>query len=128
MQNCGMPPPPFCNLGKRFENTNKRRRLFLGVLPNFGPKTGLNLSEGLFFVCFALHLTFDRKNGLIVDVKIFIQDFLILRFSESPAPPFSKILRTLLATTCYLSGHGQPLKGGESSSQFQWFTIAKIEL
>ena len=82
------PPPPPCNLGKRFENTNSRRKFFWGSSPNFGPKTGLNLSEDLFlFVCYALHLTFDRKNGLIVDVKIFIQDFLILRFSESPAPP-----------------------------------------
>ena len=43
-----------------------------------------------FFVCFALHLIFDRKNWLIMDVKIFIQDFLYLGFSESPGPPFPK--------------------------------------
>ena len=40
-----------------------------------------------FFFSFGLHVTLDRKNELILGVKIFILDFLILKFSESPGPP-----------------------------------------
>ena len=66
---------------------------------------------------------------MIVDVKILIQDFLILRFSKSPGFPFQNpAYATGYHLLGYLSAHGQPLKGSESSSHIRWFTIAKIEL
>ena len=57
-----------------------------------GPKTGLNLSEDRFF---GLHLIFGRKTDWFWLEKIFILVFVILKFSEFPAP-LSKILCTLL--------------------------------
>ena len=54
--------------------------------PNFGLKTGLNLREDIFF---GLHLILDRQTGLILGGKIFILTFVLLKFSEFPAPlPF----------------------------------------
>ena len=41
--------PPLCYLGKGFEHRNGGRRPFFWPTPNFGPKTGLNLSKDLFF-------------------------------------------------------------------------------
>ena len=38
--------PPFCKLGRKFEHTNGQN---LGEDFYFGPKSGLNLSEDLFF-------------------------------------------------------------------------------
>ena len=52
----------------------------------FWPKTGLNLSEDLFFV--GLHLILGRKADLVLGWKIFIVIFIILKFSEFPAPLF----------------------------------------
>ena len=80
--------PPLCNLDKRFENRHGVRR------PCFWPKTGLNLSENPFF--FGLLLSLGWKTYLVLGWKIFILVFIILKFSEFPAPPLSKILRTLL--------------------------------
>ena len=48
--------PPLCNLGRRFEHRNSGRRPFF-----FGQKTGLNLSEGLFFWSSP---KFGQENGL----------------------------------------------------------------
>ena len=84
MRNCGM-VSPFVTWAEGLRTQTVGEDLFFWSSPNFGRKTRLNLSEDLFF---GLHLTFDRKNGLIVGVKVFILDFLILRFSESPGPPF----------------------------------------
>ena len=76
--------------------------LFSWPPPNFGPKTGLNLSKDLFsffFFFFGLHLILGRKTDLILGWKIFILVFIILKFSEFPGlppPPLSKILRTIL--------------------------------
>ena len=33
-----------------------------------------------------------------------------------------------LQSCCTMNNHDTDVKGGESSSQFRWFTIAKIEL
>ena len=52
--------------------------------PNFGPKTGLNLSKDLFF---DFQLNLGRKRDLVLDWKNFILVFIILKFSEFPAPP-----------------------------------------
>ena len=68
--------------------------LFFWPSRNFGPKTGLNLSENLFF--FGLHLSLGRKMDLVLGWKIFILVFIIFKFSEFLPPPLSKIQRTLL--------------------------------
>ena len=99
-------PPPLCNLGRRFEHTNGERRPFFRPSPNFRPKTGLYLSEDLFFLVFTgfwpktgLNLSedpsffwsspnFGQENGLILGGKFFILVFIVLKFSEFPAPPF----------------------------------------
>ena len=52
---------------------------------NFGPKTGLNLSEDFLF---GLQLILDRKTGLILGGKFFILIFVILKSSTPPL--FSK--------------------------------------
>ena len=89
-----------CSLGRRCEHRNGGQRPFFGqkldeILvktsnfwssPNFGPKTGLNLSEDVFF---GRHLNLGRKTDLVLGWKIFILVFIILKFSEFPAPsPF----------------------------------------
>ena len=92
MQNCGM-------AGRSFEHRNGGRR------PFFGPKTGLNLNEDLFF---GLHLNLGQKPDWIW-VKTFFFSFWFspnfgqvngLRFGlenfHSAPLPLSKILRTLL--------------------------------
>ena len=43
---------------------------FIWSSPNFGPKTGLNLTEDFFF--FGLHLNLGRKTDLVLGWKIFI--------------------------------------------------------
>ena len=66
-------PPSLCNMGRRFEHTNGRRR----------PKTKLNLGEDLIFLVFfgqEKRTDFGRKNfhsGI----------FVILKCSEFPGPP-----------------------------------------
>ena len=63
MQNCGM--APLRNLGGRCEHRNGGRRPFVWSSLNFGPKTGLNLSEDLFFVfLFWFSPNFGQENGL----------------------------------------------------------------
>ena len=82
---------------------NLSEDLFFWSSPNFGPKPGPNLSEDLFFwsspnvrpknglnfsedLFFSLHLSFGRKADLVLGWKIFILVFIILKFSEFPAP------------------------------------------
>ena len=84
MQNYGM-PPPFVTWAEDLSTQTVGEDLCFWPFPNFGPKTGLNLSQDLFF--FGLHLILDRKTGLILGGKIFILIFVILKFSEFPAPP-----------------------------------------
>ena len=78
-------PPPLCTFGKGFEHRNGERRPFFWPSPNFGPKTGLNLSDDHFF--FGLHLILCIKTDLVLGWKIFILIFIILKFSEFPGPP-----------------------------------------
>ena len=93
MQNCDM--ATFCNLGRGFKHKNGGRRPFFWSSPNFGPKTGLNLSEDLFF--FGLHLILGMKTDLVLSWKIFILIFITLKFSEFPAlPPYCSPVYTLV--------------------------------
>ena len=79
-------PPPLCNLGRGLEHRNGGQRPFLWPSRNFGPKTGLNLSEDLFF---GLHLILGRKTNLVLGRKIFIWSSLLSNFLNFLAlPPF----------------------------------------
>ena len=69
--------PPFCNLGTRFQHTNGGRRPFFWSSPNFGPKSGLNLSEDLFF---GLHRIMGRKRTDFGWKNFY-------KFSDFPGPP-----------------------------------------
>ena len=51
----------------------------------FWPKTGLNLSEDLFY---GLHLILGRKTDLVLGWKIFVLVSINLKFSAPPLPPF----------------------------------------
>ena len=51
--------PPFLTRVEGLSAQTVGEDLFLGLSPNFGPKTGLNLSEDLFF--FDIHLILGRK-------------------------------------------------------------------
>ena len=68
--------------------------LFIPVLTDRGVFRGgaLDHEQRPFF---GLHLILDRKTGLILGEKIFILIFVLLKFSEVPAPLF-KILRTTM--------------------------------
>ena len=66
--------------------------MFCALLLDFGLKNGGNFSEGLFF---ALHLISGEKSDQIWVEQFLVQIFVLLKFSEVPAPLF-KILRTLL--------------------------------
>ena len=76
------------------------------------------MSEDLFFCLFCSSLDFRQEKRTDCGCKNFHSG---LSYSQIFG------ISWLLATTCYLSAHGQPLKGGESSSRFRWFTIAKLE-
>ena len=78
--------PSLCYLGRKFEHTNERN---LGE-DFFWPKTGLNLSEDLFFWSSP---NFGQQNRLILSGAIFLLVFILVKIS---GPPISKILRTLL--------------------------------
>ena len=80
-------PPP--NFGpKTGLNLGEDLFFYSWSSPNIGPKTELNLSEDLFFLfLFSLHLILGRKADLILGWKIFILVFIILKFSEFPGPP-----------------------------------------
>ena len=64
---------------------------FFWSSPNFGPKTGLNLSEDLFF---NLHLILGRKTDWFSVEKFFFWSSLFSNF----LPPLLKILRALLVS------------------------------
>ena len=102
-----------CNLDRGFEHRNGGQRSFVWPSPNFEPKTGLNLSEDLFF---SFHLILGRKTDLVLGWKVFILVFIILKFSEFSGPPLSKILRTLL--------HSSPLRiSGYAPGNFVLFIV-----
>ena len=82
MQNCGM-ALPLCTVSwaESLRTQTVCEDLCFWPAPKFGPKTGLNLSktglnlsEDLFFF-FGLHLILDRKTGLILAAKILILIF-----------------------------------------------------
>ena len=74
MQKCGM-APLLCNLGRKIERTIGQNLGEDLSSPNFGPKTGLNLSEDLFF--FRSSSNFGQENGLILSGEIFLLVFII---------------------------------------------------
>ena len=57
---------------------------FVGSFSMLGPKTGINLSEDLFFWWLS---NLELENGLILSGKFFILVFVTLKFSKFPAPP-----------------------------------------
>ena len=77
---------------------NLSEDLFFWSSPSFGQKIGLNLSEDLFL--FGLQLILDRKIGLILGDTIFILNFVLLKFSEFPAPPSFQNPAYATAGTC----------------------------
>ena len=79
MQNCGM-APPFVAWAEGLSTEAVGENLFLA-------KTGLNLSEDLFFFFFGLHLISGRKTDLVLGWKILILVFINLKFF-GPSPPF----------------------------------------
>ena len=72
--------PPFCNLSRKLEHTNGPN---LGEDFYIGPKSGLNLSEDLFFLVFT---KFWQENGLLPSEEIFLFVFIILKFPGPPPP------------------------------------------
>ena len=74
--------PFLCNLGRKFKHTNGQN---LGENFYFGPKTGLNLSEDLFFWSSP---NFGQENGLLPSEEIFLLVFINLKFPAPPPPPF----------------------------------------
>ena len=70
----------------------------------FWPKTGLTLSEDLFFFFFfGLHLISGRKRTWFWAGKFSFWSSLISNFLNFLPPPFSKILRTLLSPNMWTS-------------------------
>ena len=63
---------------------NLSENFFFGLHLVLGKKIGLNLNEDLFF---GLQLILERKIGLILGDRIFILNFVLLKFSNFPAPP-----------------------------------------
>ena len=90
MQNCGI-APLFVTWAESLSTQKGRiwvKTFIFYVSRNFGPKTGVILSEDL---CFWSSPSFRQKNGLILSGEIFLLVFIIFKF-----PVVSKILRTLL--------------------------------
>ena len=76
--------PPFVNWAQGFSTQTVGEDLFFWSSPNFGPKSGLNLSEDLFL--FLSSLNVGQENGLILGGK-FLTNFLIFLAPAPPPPP-----------------------------------------
>ena len=66
-------PPPFVTWAEGLSTQTVGEDLCLWPAPNFGPKTGFNLSEDLFFY---LHLILGKKNGLNLSEDLFFYFFI----------------------------------------------------
>ena len=93
----GTPPPdphsspPHCEfMATRLDHTKDIFYTFvLGLHLTLGKKIGLNLSKDLFF-CSSPTVTLGKKSDWIWVEQFLILIFVLLKFSEVPAPPFSK--------------------------------------
>ena len=99
MQNCGL-APPFVTKAKSFRTQTDRiwaKNFFFWSSPNFRRKTGLNLSEDLFF---RLHLILGRKTDLCSAWRDFFSG---LHYSQiSCPPPFENPAYATVSYTCML--------------------------